>query len=85
MNSIIITSIICASIIIIVSIFCYTSYKDDENAKSNRYFKTVNATLKQYDNMLNEIHTLLHLTKDLQSCIEFMNIQISNKENNKDK
>lgn len=44
MNEIIITSIICVSIIIIVGIFCYTGYKNDENTKSNKFFKTVNIT-----------------------------------------
>lgn len=81
MNSIIITSIICVSLIIIVGIFCYTGYKNDENAKSNKFFKTVNITLKQYENMLNEISNLKSLINSMQAGIEFISMQISNKEN----
>lgn len=83
MNEIIITSIICVSLIIIVGIFCYTGYKNDENAKSNKFFKTVNITQKQYEKILDEINNLKSLIVSIQTCIEFMNIQISNK-NNKD-
>lgn len=48
MNSIIITSVICISLIIVVGIFCYTSYKNDENIKSNKFFKVVNQNFEQY-------------------------------------
>lgn len=84
MNNIIITSIICISVIIIVGILCYTNYKNDENAKSNRFFKTVTYTAEQYDNIINEISNIKSLINSIQSCIEFINTQISNKEN-KDK
>lgn len=81
MSNIIITGIICISIIIIVSIICYTGYMNNENAKSNKFFKTINITLKQYENMLNEISNLKSLINSMQSGIEFISMQISNKEN----
>lgn len=80
MNNIIITSIICISLIIIVGIFCYTGYKNDENTKSNKFFKTVNYTLKQYDTIINEITNLKALIHSMQAGIEFISMQISNKE-----
>lgn len=65
MNYIIITSIICVSLIIIVGIFCYTGYKNDENARSNKFFKVVNQNFEQYkiineklSNINNEIDKL---------------------------
>lgn len=81
MNSIIIISIICISFIIIVGIVCYTSYKNDENTKSNKFFKIVNYTLKQYDTISNEITNLKALINSMQAGIEFISMQISNKEN----
>ena len=81
MANIIITSIICVSIIIVVGIFCYTGYKNDENIKSNTFFKTVNNTLKQYDIIINEIANLKALINSMQAGIEFISMQTSNKEN----
>lgn len=88
MNSIIITSIICISVIIIVSIFCYISYKNNENEKSNRFFKTVNTTQKQYEIILSNISDIKTLITYTQKCIEYLSTQISlkekeNKNNNK--
>lgn len=81
MANIIITSIICVSIIIVVGIFCYTGYKNDENIKSNTFFKTVNNTVKQYDIIINEIANLKALINSMQAGIEFISMQTSNKEN----
>lgn len=81
MNSIIITSIICVSLIIIIGIFCYTCYKSDKNNDANIFNKNVTHTIVQYDNILKEINNLKTLTNSIQNGIEFISMQISNKEN----
>lgn len=65
MDYIIITSIICVSLIIIIGILCYTVYNNNENAKSNKFFKIVNKNFEQYkiineklSNINNEIDKL---------------------------
>lgn len=81
MNNIIITIVICISVIIVVSIFCYVNYKLDENTKSNKFYKTVNITLHQYKNIFDEISNLKSLINSIQTSIEFISMQITNKEN----
>lgn len=81
MTGIIITSIICVSIIVIVGIFCYTSYKNDENSSSNKFYKTVTCTLNQYNTIIDEIINLKALINSMQDSIVFISMQISNKEN----
>lgn len=85
MNNLLITIVICISLIIIVGIFCYTRYKNDENTKSNKFFKTVNYTLKQYDTIINEITNLKTLINSIQTGIEFISMQISVKDNKDNK
>lgn len=58
MNSIIITSIICFSVIFIVSIFCYTNYKDNENSSSNKFYKLINKIEKDYQDINKKIATI---------------------------
>lgn len=71
MNSIIITSIICVSIIVIICIICYTNYKNNENTKSNRFFRTANITLNQYKNVLSEIDNLKSIINSIRSGVEY--------------
>lgn len=81
MEHIIIISIICISVIIITSIFCYTIYANNENSKSNKFFKTVNITSVQYATIVDELNNLKSLINSIQNGIEFISMQISNKEN----
>lgn len=85
MNNLLIAIVICISIIIVISIFCYTSYKNDENSRSNRFFRTVNFTSKQYEHMLDEISNLKSLINSIQTGIEFISMQISVKDNKDNK
>lgn len=80
MTNIIITSIICISVIIIVGVFCYTNYKDNENARSNRFFKTVNDIQTQYEIIRKDINDVKALVNCTQRCIEYLSTQISIKE-----
>lgn len=105
MNSIIITSIICISIIAIVTIICYYNWKNinsNELASIHKYIHSINSKLNDYLNVdLNnkikiiekldhykvineEINNIKCLINSTQSGIEFISMQISNKENNKD-
>ena len=84
MNTTIITIIICISFIIIIGIICYTSYKVQEDSDANKFFKTVHENFVQYKNICKDINDVKTLIKSMQTNIEFINMQISNKEN-KDK
>lgn len=53
----------------------------DENSKSNNFWKTVNYTVKQYDNIIDEIINIKSLINSMQAGIEFISMQINNKEN----
>lgn len=81
MNDIIITSIICVSFIIIIGIICYVNYKIKEDSNANKFFKTVHENFVQYENIRKDINDVRTLINSLQYCIEFINMQISNKEN----
>lgn len=79
MTNIIITSIICISVIIIVGVFCYTNYKNSENARSNRFFKTVNDIQTQYEIIRDDIMNVERDIKLIKGGIDFINQQINNK------
>lgn len=79
MNSIIITSIICISLIIIVGIFCYTGYKNDKNAKANIFNKNVIHTITQYDNLLKEINNIKTNIDNIYCGIDFISRKLNNK------
>lgn len=81
MNSIIITSIICISIIIIIGMICYTSYKSDENTKSNIFNKNVKHTIVQYDNLLKEINNIKTDINTIYTSIDFINQRLNTKIN----
>lgn len=81
MNNLIITIIICISFIIIIGIICYTSYKIREDSDSNKFFRTVHENFVQYKNICKDINDVKTLIKSTQAAIEFINMQISNKEN----
>lgn len=81
MNILIITTIICISFIIIIGIICYTSYKMNEDSDANKFFKTVHENFVQYENICKGINDIKTLIKSTQNIIEFINMQISNKEN----
>lgn len=81
MNDIIITSIICISLIIIISIIYYINYKIKEDSNANKFFKTVHENFVQYENIRKDINDIRTLINCIQNYIEFINIQISNKEN----
>lgn len=81
MNALIITIIICISFIIIIGIICYTSYKVQEDSDANKFFKTVHENFVQYKNICKDINDVKTLIKSMQTNIEFINMQISNKEN----
>lgn len=84
-NTIIITTIVCVTVILIVSIFCYTGYKNNENVRSNKFFKTVNENFHQYERIVKDIDNLKDLINSMQYGIEFISMQISNKENKDNK
>ena len=81
MNTIVITIIICISFIIIIGIICYTSYKIREDSNANKFFRTVHENFVQYENICKDINDVKTLIKSIQTNIEFINMQISNKEN----
>ena len=81
MNTLIITIIICISFIIIIGIICYTSYKIREDSDANKFFRTVHENFVQYENICKDINDVKTLIKSIQTNIEFINMQISNKEN----
>ena len=81
MNILIITIIICISFIIIIGIICYTSYKIREDSDANKFFRTVHENFVQYENICKDINDVKTLIKSMKTDIEFINIQISNKEN----
>lgn len=83
MSNITITSIICISFIIIIGIICYTSYKIREDSNANKFFKTVHENFVQYENIRKDINDVKTLINSMQTGIEFISMQISNKENNK--
>lgn len=84
-DAIIITTIVCMAVILIVSIFCYTGYKNDENTRSNKFFKIVNENFHQYEQIVKDIDNLKDLINSMQYGIEFISMQISNKENKDNK
>lgn len=81
MNTLIITIIICISFIIVIGIICYTSYKIREDSDANKFFRTVHENFVQYENICKDINDVKTLIKSMQTNIEFINMQISNKEN----
>lgn len=84
-DAIIITTIVCMAVILIVSIFCYTGYKNDENTRSNKFFKIVNENFHQYEQIVKDIDNLKDLINSVQYGIEFISMQISNKKDKDNK
>ena len=85
MNEIIITAIICISFILIVSIVCYTNYKNKIDADANKFYKTINEINNKYDDMIKIINTKNYSIDAINTKLSYLRISIDNltKINNK--
>lgn len=102
MNGIIITSIICISLIIIVGLICYSNWRNKNgddlshihrridliHDKINHYFGSdidnkikFKEYLDKYKTSIEEINNIKTIINSIQTGIEFISMQISNKEN----
>lgn len=76
MNEIIITTIICISFILIVSIVCYTNYKNKIDADANKFYKIVNEINNKYDEMIRAINNKNYSTDAINTKLSYLRTSI---------